>query len=347
MSIYERELLAIVYAVQKWGAYLSHGHFIIKMDQKSIKFLLEQRLNTPFQQVWMSKLMGFDFEIQYKEGAENVAADALSRRPTAELLPMMLDNAKEGLLELIKNCWVVDPNCQLIINELQQNSHRHPKFTWYNEELRRKGKLVIGSNNDLKLLILKWLHDSPIGGHSGRDVIAAQVKSLFFWKGMAKDIQQYVQNCDVCQRCKPDLAASPGLLQPLPVPNKVWDGISMDFIEGLPNSHGKQVIFVVVDWLSKYAHFVALSHPYTALDVAQVFMDHVFKLHGLPSSITSDRDPIFISSFWTELFHLQGVSLNKSTAYHPQSDGQTEVVNKCLETYLRCMCSEKPSSWSK
>lgn len=129
MSIYERELLAIVYAVQKWGAYLSHGHFIIKTDQKSIKFLLEQCLNTPFQQVWMSKLMGFDFEIQYKEGAENVAANALSRRPTAELLPMMLDNAKEGLLELIKNCWAADPNCQLIINELQQNSHRHPKFT--------------------------------------------------------------------------------------------------------------------------------------------------------------------------------------------------------------------------
>lgn len=117
-------------------------------------------------------------------------------------------------------------------------------------------------------MILHWLHDSPIEGHSGRDVTAARVKSLFFWKGMAKDIQHYVRNCDVCQRCKLDLAAPPGLLQPLPVPNKVWDDISMDFIEGLPPSSRKQVILVVVDRLSKYAHFLTLTHPYTALDVA-------------------------------------------------------------------------------
>lgn len=109
MSIYERELLAIVYAVKKWGAYLHMGLFIIKIDQKSIKFMLEQRLNTPFQQVWMSKLMGLDFEIQYKEGVENVAVDALSRRTSIELLLLVLDNAKEGLMETVKAAWSSDP----------------------------------------------------------------------------------------------------------------------------------------------------------------------------------------------------------------------------------------------
>lgn len=179
MSIYERELLAIVYAVQKWGAYLSHEHFIIKTDQKSIKFMLEQRLNTPFQQVWMSKLIGFDFVIQYKEGVENLAADALFRKPGVELLPMMLNNAKDGLLEQIKLNWSTDNIIQLLIKKLMQNPNMHPKYSWHKGELRRKGKLVIGANSDLKHLILKWLHDSPVGGHSGRDVTAARVKSLF------------------------------------------------------------------------------------------------------------------------------------------------------------------------
>jgi hypothetical protein len=313
MSVYERELLAIVYAVQKWGSYLSHAPFIIKTDQKSIKHMLDQKLNTPFQQVWVAKLLGFDFVIQYKEGSSNVAADALSRKDGAELLALLLSNADDNLLESIIYHWQHDPYLQTIIHDLQKDPKSHPKFSWIRDELRRNGKLVIGSNTAIKETILTWLHSSSVGGHSGRDVTASRIKSLFYWKG---------------------------LLQPLPVPHQIWTNISMDFVEGLPTSGGKQVIFVVVDRLSKYAHFMALAHPYTALDVAQTFLDNVFKLHGLPESITSDRDPIFLSSFWDEFFKLQGVALNKSSAYHPQSDGQTEVVNKCLETYLRCMCSD-------
>lgn len=187
----------------------------------------------------------------------------------------------------------------------------------------------------------------PQGGHSGRDNTAARIKSLFFWKGMTREIQAYVRECTTCQRSKPDQAAYPSLLQPLPIPNHIWESISMDFIEGLPKPLGKQVIFVVVDRLSKSAHFMSRAHPYTASDVAQLFMDSVFKLHGMPSSITSDRDPIFLSQVWTDLFVLQGVTLNRSSAYHPQTEGQTEIVNKALETYLRCMCGEKPSDWAQ
>jgi len=121
----------------------------------------------------------------------------------------------------------------------------------------------------------------------------------------------------------------------------------MDFIEGLPKSFGKEVIFVVVDRFSKYVHFAALSHPYIAIDVAQPYLDHVFKLHGWPQSIISDRDKVFLSDFWQALLSIHGTTLLMSTAYHPQTDGQTEVVNRCLETYLRCMCTEKANDWSK
>lgn len=121
----------------------------------------------------------------------------------------------------------------------------------------------------------------------------------------------------------------------------------MDFIEGLPKSEGNSVIFVVVDKLSKYAHFMALSHPFNAQIVAMVFMDNVFKLHRIPDSIISDRDKVFTSAFWKELFKQIGTTLSYSTAYHPQTDGQSERVNQCLESYLRCMTNENPKRWTQ
>jgi len=164
---------------------------------------------------------------------------------------------------------------------------------------------------------------------------------------MSKAVMFFVYQCATCQRIKYNTAASPGLLQPLPIPEHVWQNITMDFIEGLPLSFGKQVIFVVVDRLSKAAHFMALSPPYTVADVAQCFLDHVFKLHGFPDTITNDKDPIFVSHFWKEFMSLQGIQVQLSIAYHPQTDGKSEVVNRFLETYLRCMSSDSLAQWSK
>ncbi|GJZ49966.1 transposon ty3-I gag-pol polyprotein [Tanacetum coccineum] len=222
LSTYEKEFYAVLMALEKWRRYLLDRHFNIKTDHFSLKYLLDQRFTTPFQAKWLPKLLGYDYEISYKKGSENHVADALSR----------ISNGSEL--------------CSLILN----HTYTGTKYTWTNGELRRKGKLVVGSDDQLRKTMVTYFHSDPIGGHS-------------------------------------DLSASPGYLQPLPIPTKVWHDISMDFIEALPPSQGKTVLFVVVDRLSKYAHFIPKSHPFTASQVAQAFMDNVYKLHGHESAIES------------------------------------------------------------
>jgi hypothetical protein len=138
-----------------------------------------------------------------------------------------------------------------------------------------------------------------------------------------------------------------GLLQPLAIPSQCWEEVSMDFITGLLKSEGKSVIMVIVDRLTKYTHFCALSHPFKASTVSTAFMETVQKLHGSPKIIVSDRDPIFTRHFWTELFSCLGTQLAHSSSYDPQSNGQTKIVNKFLEGYIRCFVFDKQTHWFK
>lgn len=138
-----------------------------------------------------------------------------------------------------------------------------------------------------------------------------------------------------------------GLLQPFPTPTQVWEDISMDFITNLPLSSNKTIIWVVVDRLTKFAHFIGLPTGFSAAHLASVFMIEIYRLHGTPKTIVSDRDRVFISKFWKELFKSLGTTLAFSSAYHPQTDDQTEVLNRCLETYLRCFVSDAPQQWTK
>lgn len=166
-----------------------------------------------------------------------------------------------------------------------------------------------------------------------------KAKSNFYWPVMKSNIKKMVASSDTCQINRVENTQPAGLLQSLHILEQAWQHISMDFIDGLLKFEGKGVIFVVVDRFTKYNHFIGINHPYTAFHIAKICMDNIYKLHGMPQSIVSDSDSIFISSFWQELFKLLGTELNLSTAYHPKTDGQTERVNACLKTYLRCMYS--------
>jgi hypothetical protein len=170
---------------------------------------------------------------------------------------------------------------------------------------------------------------------------------FFFWDGMKHDVHNFVEEFDIFQCKNGETVKSLGTLQTLMIAFSIWRDISMDCIAGLPKSRNKLIIMVVVDHLSKYAHLCALQHPFIESIVAQCFMDQVFNLHGMPHSIIFYRDSTFTNNFWQELFKLQGTQLQLSTSYHPQTDDQTEVVNKCLETYLRCLASDMKYQWAQ
>ncbi|GKE17428.1 ty3-gypsy retrotransposon protein, partial [Tanacetum coccineum] len=292
------------------------------------------------QQKYVRKLMGFDFDIEYKPGATNQAADALSRvfeeaeQVTAAFLafsqPLVgfigdLRGENETLAELLE------------IHGKMNNGEVLSGFRRENGLLIYNNRYFLGQESKLTTLLLREFHNTPSAGHGGIKKTLVGLSALFFWKGMRKSVEEFIKKCVVCQQTKYSTEAPGGYLQPLPTPSAVWEDVTMDFITGLPSFRGITVILVVVDRLTKYAHFGALPTSFNASNVVEVFLDIVVKHHGIPKTIISDRDPIFVSSFWKQLFHFSGTQLSHSTAYHPQTDGQTEVVNRCLEQYLRAM----------
>jgi transposase InsO family protein len=176
----------------------------------------------------------------------------------------------------------------------------------------------------------------------------ADMKKLFFWVGMKRDVVHFIAKCLECQQVKADHHHPAGLLQPHDVPMSKWEVISMNFVVGLPlTSHRHNVILVIVDKLTKSAHFIPIRDTYDVTDVACVFVREVIRLHGIPKKIISDRDSRFTYRFWTSLQSALGTQLNLSTAYHPETDGQTKSVNQVMEDMLRMYVMDNQTQWEK
>ena len=206
--------------------------------------------------------------------------------------------------------------------------------------LFRKGKVWIPSDPLLRKLILESEHDSRVAGHMGMDKTMEFVDRNFYWPEMAKNIKDYVHRCEDCQKNTASRHKRHGALHALELSYVPWDAISIDFITQLPKSDGCSTVWVIVDRFTKMAHFVPIKDEQKTADgCAKLFLENIWKLHGLPSSIISDTDPVFTSMFWAELMGRLDMWLRKSTVFHPQTDGQTERVNQSLEQYLRQYCN--------
>jgi len=346
LSTYEKEYLAVIMAVQQWRPYLQLVEFIIYTDQQSLVQLTDQRLHTLWQQKLYSKLARLQFKIIYKPGLSNRAADALSHKTSHDSSCAAMSVVVPKWIVAVTDGYTKDPETMEMLSKLTIDPQAVPGFTLRDGIICYGSSIWIGNNPEFQRQLLQAVHSSALGGHSGFPATCTRLKQLFYWRGMKAAVRSFVSSCITCQQAKPDRTRLPGLLQPLPVPETAWQIISLDFIEGLPRSNSVNCILVVVDSFTKYGHFIPLRHPFTAAGVAKAFMFHVYRLHGLPSVIISDRDRIFTSQLWQELFHLADVSLHMSSSYHPQSDGQTECLNQTLETFLRYFVNACPAKWS-
>jgi transposase InsO family protein len=254
---------------------------------------------------------------------------------------MALSSPRFDVLDRLRAAHDTDPALRALRTEITAGQQGAP-WSLVDGLVAFSGRLYVPPSSPLLQELLAAIHDN---GHEGVQRTLHRLRRDFHSPNLRAAVQDYVRACLTCQRHKSEHLHPAGLLLPLPVPTTVWADIGMDFIEALPRVNGKSVILTVVDRFSKYCHFIPLAHPYSVESVAQVFFAEIVRLHGVPQSIVSDRDPVFTSIFWRELLRLTGTKLAMSSAFHPQSDGQTEAANKVIVMYLRCLTGDRPREW--
>jgi transposase InsO family protein len=213
---------------------------------------------------------------------------------------------------------------------------------WYRD------RLYVPEHEPLRLHLMKRHHEAPNAGHPGRSKTLELLQRQYYWPTMRKDVERFVRNCHTCQRSCSRRHAPFGILRPLPILDRPWQDVSMDFVTGLPKSTDKEydTIWVVVDRLTKARHLVPCHSTVDAKELANLFVQHIFRLHGLPLTIVSDRGPQFAAEFWERICDRLGIDRRLSTAFHPQTDGQTERINAVIEQYLRAYVSYLQEDWA-
>jgi len=341
---HEKELYAIKHALEKWRCYLLGRPTVVFTDHCSLKYFLGQPTLTNKQIRWMEFISAFDLDIRYKPGKDNVVADAMSRRWDHMLGVVTLVEPDTQLHDAIREAYQHDD----FFNDIGDNAdYLQEDGLWYYIKDGSK-RLCMPADKRLRQQIVEEHHDAIIYGHGGMDKTAESVVRNYYWPHMHNSIQEFVRTCDACQRNKARNRRPAGLLQPLPLPEKRWEQVTMDLITSLPRTKdGFDAIFVVVDRLSKMIHCIPTTTKVTAPELAKLFFDNIFKYHGLPSVIVSDRDPRFTGNFWRALFASVGTRLAMSTSRHPQTDGQTERANRSLEEMLRSYVNRRTDDWSE
>ena len=342
----DQELCGVYHCLKQWRCYLEGPTFRMVTDHHPLIYLQTQPDLNRRQARWMEYFSRFHFTWEYRAGKLNMA-DPLSRHPLlATIAAITRQRVSFPLKQRIADACRADP----WFVKLENTEHliQTPEGLWKRHVASGAQVVVVPKDADLIHSIISEHHDAMLAGHPGKTRTIALVSRHYWWNTLNADITAYVASCDKCQRNKAASGKPTGLLQPLPVPESPWDSVSMDFITGLPlTKAGFNAILVVVDRLTKMAHLIPCKDTTTSEQFATLFFNNVIRLHGVPKSTVSDRGSVFTSNFWQTVCKLLGVTSLLSSSYHPQTDGQTERMNRVIGDMLRSYVDKSPELWDR